>query len=104
MTDLPTLRMAQAYMMTECKSLQKMPATPSYLKLSTQTVWLVSDNVQMLASMLSANQGAEKLGQHPLELVTEDAVDDEVDRTVDGDQEIVGLGESVVNTAKVLKF
>jgi hypothetical protein len=58
----------------------------------------------MLADMFSANQGTEKTSQHPLELVTEDAVDDEVDRAVHGDQEIVCLSESVVHLAKVLKM
>ena len=56
----------------------------------------------MLASMFSPNQRAEKTSQHPLELVTKDAIDDEVDGAVDSDQKIVGLGESVVNLANML--
>ena len=56
----------------------------------------------MLACMFSANQGAEQTGQHPLELVTEDAIDDEVDGAVDSDQKIVGLGESVIDLADML--
>ena len=58
----------------------------------------------MLACMFSANQGAEQACQHPLELVTEDAIDDEVDGAVDSDQKIVGLGESVENLANMLKL
>ena len=54
--------------------------------------------------MFSANQGAEQTCQHPLELVTKDAIDDEVDGAVDSDQKIVGLGESVVNLADMLRM
>ena len=52
--------------------------------------------------MLPANEGAEEAGHHPLELVPEDAVDDEVDGAVDRHQEVVGLREGVVNLPKVL--
>ena len=58
----------------------------------------------MLASMFSPNHRAEKTSQHPLELVTKDAIDDEVDGAVDSDQKIVGLGESVENLANMLKL
>ena len=51
----------------------------------------ISDEVMVLACMLPANEGAEEAGHHPLELVPEDAVDDEVDRAVDRHQEVVSL-------------
>ena len=37
------------------------------------------------------------------QLLSKDAVDDEVDRTVDSDQEVVCLGEGVVHLTKVLE-
>ena len=58
----------------------------------------------MLACMFSANQRAEQTCQHPLELVTKDAIDDEVDGAVNSDQKVVGLGESVVNLANKLRL
>ena len=58
----------------------------------------------MLVSIFSTNEGAENTGEHPLELVTEDTVDDEVDGTVEGDEEIVSLCQRMENLAKVLKF
>jgi hypothetical protein len=58
----------------------------------------------MLVSIFPTNKGAENTGEHPLELVTEDTVDDEVDGTVEGNEEIVSLCESVENLAKVLKI
>ena len=58
----------------------------------------------MLVSIFSTNKGAENTGEHPLELVTEDTVDDKVDGTVEGDEEIVSLCQSVENFAKVLKI
>ena len=57
----------------------------------------------MLACMLPANEGAEEAGHHPLELVPEDAVDDEVNRAVDRHQEVVSLCEGVVDLTEVLK-
>ena len=58
----------------------------------------------MLVSIFSTNEGAENTGKHPLELVAEDTVDDEVDGTVEGDEEIVSLCQRMENLAKVLKF
>ena len=43
----------------------------------------ISDEVMILAGVLPAYEGAEEAGDHPLELVPEDAVDDEVDGAVD---------------------
>ena len=64
----------------------------------------VSDEVQMLASVLPPYQGAEEAGHHPPELVPEDAVDDEVDGAVDSDQEVVSLGEGVVDHPHMLNI
>ena len=58
----------------------------------------------MLVSIFSTNEGAENTGERPLELVTKDTVDDEVDGTIEGDEEVVSLCESVENFAKVLKY
>ena len=63
----------------------------------------ISDEVMILAGMLPAYEGAEEAGDHPLELVPEDAVDDEVDGAVDCHQEVVGLCEGVVDLPEVLK-
>ena len=57
----------------------------------------------MLACMLPANEGAEEAGHHPLELVPEDAVDDEVDGAVNRHQEVVSLCKGMVDLPKVLK-
>ena len=58
----------------------------------------------MIVSIFSTNEGAENTAEHPSELVTEDTVDDKVDRTVEGDHEIVSLRQSVVDFSKVLKI
>ena len=55
-------------------------------------------------SIFSTNEGAENTGELPLELVTKDTVDDEVDGTIEGDEEVVSLCESVENFAKMLKY
>ena len=38
------------------------------------------------------------------ELLSEDAVDDEIDRTVDGDEKIIHLCERMIHPTKVLQF
>ena len=58
----------------------------------------------MIVSIFSTNEGAENTAEHPSKLVTEDTVDDKVDRTVEGDHEIVSLRQSVVDFSKVLKI
>ena len=48
------------------------------------------------------HQTAQQTKEDPLELVSEDAVDDEVDGAVDGDQQVVGLGQGVVLVPEML--
>ena len=41
--------------------------------------------------------------EYPFELLTKDAIDDKVDRTVDSYEEITGLSQRMIHLAKVLK-
>ena len=49
------------------------------------------------------SHAAEHFEENPLELLPKDTVDDEVDRTVDGDEEIISLGEGMIQGTKMLK-
>ena len=51
----------------------------------------------------STSHAAEHFEENPLELFPKDTVDDKVDRTVDGDEEVIGLSEGMIQGAKMLK-
>ena len=63
----------------------------------------VSKQLRLSWQVASACQAAEHLEENPLELLAKDAVDDEVNRTVDGDKKVVCLCERMVHAAKMLK-
>ena len=73
------------------------------IKLYFVSFWqVVSDEIQIFARVLPSYEGAQEARHHPLELVPEDAVDDEVDGAVDCHKEVVGLCERVVDLSNML--
>ena len=56
----------------------------------------VAEKLRLATKDPSTSHAAEHFEENPLELLPKDTVDDEVDRTVDGDEEVIGLGEGMV--------
>ena len=51
----------------------------------------------------ATNKSTKKAEKYSFELVAEDAVDDEVNRAVDGDQEVISLRQRVILMSKMLQ-
>ena len=52
----------------------------------------------------ATNKSTKKAEKYSFELVAEDAVDDEVNRTVNGDQEVISLRQRVILMSKMLQY
>ena len=52
-----------------------------------------------MGNPLFSNDGAADLDEDSLEFLSKDAIDDEIDRTVDGDEQVGGLGERMEHLA-----
>ena len=50
------------------------------------------------------NKSTKKAEKYSFELVAEDAVDDEVNRTVNGDQEVISLCQRMILMSKMLQY
>ena len=51
----------------------------------------------------SLHKTAQEVQEDSLELVTEDAINDEVDGAVDGDEEVISLCQGMILMTKMLK-
>ena len=52
----------------------------------------------------ASNKSTKKAEKYSFELVAEDAVDDEVNRTVNGDQEVISLCQRMILMSKMLQY
>ena len=52
----------------------------------------------------ASSKSTKKAEKYSFELVAEDAVDDEVNRTVNGDQEVISLCQRMILMSKMLQY